>query len=114
MSEYLNPYAHGKFYEARNYLALGRGTLRNRICKTFLADLLMVREEDLPDGMQKDFAQLRAMVTERPPDSWRGSVEATLSDMHWKRVHKCAEMIVDLATKADQALDPKWNTRVAK
>lgn len=113
MSRHVSYYAYGKFSEARSYMARSPKPLRKRVASAYLGWLFILREDDLSDEMQSDFAELRALVTEKPSSNWRGAVEETLESMHWRRVRKCADLIVNLASKADYSIDPKFDYRRA-
>jgi len=113
MSQYVNCYARGKFSEARGYMAKSSGSLKDRVGGAYLGWLFVVRDDDLPDDLRVDFQTLKALLTTEPPDRWRGSVDATLAKMHWRKVRKCADLIVTLADDADRRIDPVFDYRSA-
>jgi hypothetical protein len=109
MTEYVHHYAFGKLHDARDSMASSPKSLRERLSDAFLSGLLQVRSDDLPDDIAADFETLTKMVSTEPPNSYRGSIEVTLTSMHWTKVHKCAQLLINIVNKAEHRLDPKFD-----
>jgi hypothetical protein len=109
MTEFIHHYAFGKLHEARSYMASSPRPLRERIAKAFIGGLLMIRSEDLPSELRPDFERLKTLVSSEPPNSWRGSIEETLAKMHWSKVNKCGQLLVDIVDRAERFVDPKFD-----
>jgi hypothetical protein len=109
MEKYLSPYVYGKFSEARSYMARSANPLRERVGRAYLGWLLVIQDGDLQGELKEKFSDLKALLTEKPKNSWQGAVEATLATMHWRKVKKCADLIVDMADSAEYLVDRKFD-----
>ncbi len=89
---------------AVDHMAASPKTLRQRIGAAYLGHLSKLQPNQVPEEAKADLVTLRSKLT-RVPSRFpaEGSVEATLSNMHWKELQACAQIIVELSHKLDRA-----------
>lgn len=100
-------YALEKFEDAVHELAVGNGTLRDRVIRAFTT-LVFVDRLEVPDDMRADFDKLMKTTSRRPPEPpYRGSIQTSLGSVRIATLQALAERIVDFRDRLADKLGGK-------
>lgn len=97
-------YVREKLYTASHCLAVGSGTLRQRLVAATIATLTLKSEDFVDEQSRTTFSGIRDTVTAHDARGAEGSVEATVARMSDEQVDKAARAIFDL----DEHYRPLW------
>jgi hypothetical protein len=95
-------YHADRFFAAVSVLA-GHGHIKQRLIKAYEDNLTEIDEDELPDGVQPAFAELRLRMQRVTPSNGEGRVCASVRKMSVDEASECAVMLVALYAEIARA-----------
>jgi hypothetical protein len=90
-------YGREKFSLAVLGMAQSARPLRQRLRDAYLRHLVYVHDENIPEGSRRDMAELRHMLTHRPPRTEReGNADASTDQMSDDEADRAARLIIKI------------------
>ena len=90
-------YTWEKLFTTILILATGDGTVQERLIDAYSSSLMRLRPEDLPEGLQKEFAELQERLTSvEATNPGEGRIHATIKQMEPIEANKVVEQIISI------------------
>lgn len=100
-------YGWEKFYLAVIGMAQSARPLRQRLRDAYVNHLIYVHDENIPEGSRRNMAELRHMLTHRPPRTeHEGSVDASADQMSDDEADRAARLIIKIFDEISVAREP--------
>lgn len=87
-----------RFHAAVSVLA-GDGHIKQRLVTAYESHLEAIRDDDLPDGLRDDFAELRSAMHEVAALNGEGAIRASVRKMSIREASDHAVCVVNLYTE---------------